>query len=174
MSQPVAPRPVGRSGIWIGVALMVAAVLVLIAAGVFFWRSLSGDAVVVDADGQPHQVTLPADETYGVFLTGSRPATCTLLDRGEDGGAEVDLGAVSGSYEVNQWTADREFETGSGDLTVTCTATTPDAEVRLGPLPSIGGLVGAIFGGLCLAGLLGVGGLVLLVVTVVRRRRTRR
>lgn len=170
MSQPVAPRPVGRSGIWIGVALMVAAVLVLVAAGVIFWRSLSGDAPVVDADGQAHQVTLPAEETYGVFLTASRPATCTVLD----GGEEVDLGPVSGSYEVNQWTADREFETGSGDLTVTCTATTADAEVRLGPLPSIGGLVGAIFGGLCLAGLLGVGGLVLLVVTIVRRSRTRR
>ncbi|MEV5002460.1 hypothetical protein [Nocardioides sp. LML1-1-1.1] len=167
MSQPVAPRPVGRSGIWIGVALMVAAVLVLVAAGVIFWRSLSGDASVVDADGRPHQVTVPADETYGVFLTGSRPATCTILD----GGDEADLGPVSGSYEVNQWTADREFETGSGDLTVTCTATTPEAEVRLGPLPSIGGVVGAIFGGLCLAGLLGVGGLALLVVTVVRRSR---
>lgn len=167
MTPPVPARPVGRSGIWIGIALMLAAVLVLVAAVVIFWRSLSGDASVVDADGRPHQVTLPAEETYGVFLTDARPATCTILD----GGEEVDLGPVSGSYEVNQWYADRELDTGSGDLTVTCTATAPDAEVRLGPLPSIGGLIGAIFGGLCLAGLLGVGGLVLLVATVVRRSR---
>lgn len=171
MSHPAAPRPVGRSGIWIGLALMLAAVLVLVAAGVIFWRSLSGDAEVVDADGAPHEVTLPAGETYGVFLTETRPATCTVSDAD---GREVDLGPVSGSYEVNQWYADRELETGDGDLTVTCTSAAPDAEVRLGPLPSIGGLVGAIFGGLCLAGLLGVGGLVLLVVTVVRRSRVPR
>lgn len=170
MTSPVAPRPVGRSGIWIGLGLMLAAVLVLVAAGLLFWRSLAGDAEVVDADGQPHQVTLPAGKTYGVFLTEARPASCTLSADGE----EVDLGPVSGSYEVNQWYADREFETGDGDLTVTCTSAAPDAEVRLGPLPSIGGLLGAIFGGLCLAGLLGVGGLVLLVTTLVRRSRVPR
>lgn len=173
MTSPVAPRPVGRSGIWIGLALMLAAVLVLVAAGLIFWRSLAGHAEVVDADGRPHEVTLPAEKTYGVFLTGSRPATCTLSDGGR-GGQEVDLGPVSGSYEVNQWYADREFATGSGELTATCTSAAPDAEVRLGPLPSIGGLVGALFGGLCLAGLLGIGGLVLLVVTIVRRSRVPR
>lgn len=171
MTAPVPTRPVGRSGIWIGIALMLAAVLVLVAAGVIFWRSLSGDATVIDADGQPHQVALPNEETYGVFLTASRPASCTAVT---GDGTPVDLGSVPGSYEVNQWSADRSFDTGDGELTFTCTATSPDAEVRLGPLPSIGGLLGAIFGGLCLAGLLGVGGLVLLVVTVVRRSRAPR
>lgn len=167
-SYPPPLRKASRTGIWIGVALMAAAVVVAVVAGVLVWRLLSGEVEVIAADGRPHEVTLTADETYGVWLTPSHPATCTAVDA--DGG-DVPLGPVDGSYEVNQWDADRSFETGSGSLTVTCAAATADTEVRLGPLPSIPGLIGLVLGGVCLGLLLGAAGLVVVVVTLVRRSR---
>lgn len=167
-SYPPPLRKPSRTGIWVGVGLMGAAVLVAVVAAVLVWRLLSGQVEVIDADGRPHEVTLEADETYGVWLEPARPATCEAVDT--DGGV-VELGPVDGSYEVNQWEADRSFDTGSGSLTVTCTATVADTEVRLGPLPSIPGLIGLVLGGVCLGMLLGTAGLVVLIVTIVRRNR---
>ena len=168
------PPPLGkasRTGIWIGIGLMAAAVVVAVVAGVLVWRLLAGEVEVIAADGTPHEVTLPADETYGTWVEPSRPATCRVVDA-ERG--EVTLERPAGTYEVNQWDADRSFETGSGTLTVTCSPGVPDAagtEVRLGPLPSIPGLLGVVFGGVCLGMLLGTAGLVVIIVTVVRRSR---
>ncbi|NHA01872.1 hypothetical protein G5V59_25530 [Nocardioides sp. W3-2-3] len=103
MTSPVPTRPVGCSGIWIGIALMLAAVLVLVAAGVIFWRSLSGDATVIDADGQPHQVALPSEETYGVFLTASRPASLHSRDRRrQPGRPRLRLGILRGQPVVRR------------------------------------------------------------------------
>lgn len=167
-SYPPPPRKPSRTGIWIGVGLMAAAVAVAVVAAVLVWRLLAGEVEVIDADGRPHEVTLPAGETYGTWVEPARPATCAIADAD---GREVELGPVDGTYEVNQWDADRSFDTGSGAVTVTCTATTDDAEVRLGPLPSIPGLIGLVFGGACLGMLLGTAGLVVLIVTVVRRSR---
>lgn len=169
-SYPPPLRRASRTGIWIGVALMAAAAVVAVVAGVLVWRLLAGEVEVIDADGRPHEVVLEADETYGVWLEPARPATCEVADAD---GAAVELGPVDGSYEVNQWEADRSFDTGSGALTVTCTATAADSgtEVRLGPLPSIPGLVGVVLGGVCLGMLLGTAGLVVIIVTVVRRSR---
>lgn len=167
-SYPPPPRKASRSGIWIGVGLMAAAVVVAVVAAVLVWRMLAGEVEVIDADGLPHEVTLPADESYGTWIEPARPATCAIADAD---GRDVPLGPVDGSYEVNQWDADRSFDTGSGSLTVTCTATTDDTQVRLGPLPSIPGLIGLIFGGVCLGMLLGTAGLVVIIVTVVRRSR---
>ncbi|QSR27338.1 hypothetical protein CFH99_17085 [Nocardioides aromaticivorans] len=169
-SYPPPLRKASRTGIWIGVGLMVAAVAVAVVAGVLVWRLLAGEVEVIDADGTPHEVTLPADETYGTWVEPARPATCRVVDAE---GGEVTLERPDGTYEVNQWDADRSFETGSGTLTVTCTpgADAAGTEVRLGPLPSIPGLVGLVFGGVCLGMLLGTAGLVVIVVTVVRRSR---
>lgn len=163
------PPKAARTGIWIGVGLMAAAVVVAVVAGVLVWRLLAGEVEVIAADGEPHEVTLPADETYGIWVEPAWPATCRV----EDAGAEVELGTPDGSYEVNQWVADRSFETGSGSLTVTCDATTArsDTRARIGPLPSIPGLIGLVLGGVCLGMLLGTAGLVVVVVTVVRRSR---
>lgn len=171
MSSPHAPAPkrTSRTGIWVAVGLLVAAVVVAVAAGVVVWRLLSGEVVVVAADGQAHQVDLPADETYGVFVTDGRPVTCEAV---AGDGTAISFGPVNGSYEVNEWEADRSFDTADGDLEVTCTALAGDgAEVRLGPLPSIPGLIGTIFGGACLGLFLGAAGLAVLVVTLVRRNR---
>lgn len=169
---PVAPPPhkASRLGIKAGIALIGAAVLVAVIAGVLSWRLLAGEVEVVPADGQPHDLALAADRTYGVWLTPGRPATCELSD---PDGRPVSLGPVDGTYEVNQWDADRSFESGSGVLTVTCTpgSALADTDVRLGPLPSIPALLGLILGGVCLGMVLGGSGLVLIIVTVVRRRR---
>lgn len=167
-SYPPPLRKASRTGIWIGVGLMTAAVVVAVVAGLLVWRLLAGEVEVIDADGRPHEVTLPADDTYGTWVEPARPATCAISDA--DGG-EVALGPVDGSYEVNQWEADRSFETGSGSLAVTCTGAVPDTQVRVGPLPSIPGLIGLVFGGVCLGMLLGTAGLVVVIVTVVRRSR---
>ncbi|HVK27172.1 MAG TPA: hypothetical protein VM575_02445 [Nocardioides sp.] len=169
-SYPPELRKPPRTGIWIGVGLMAGAVVVAVVAGVLVWRLLAGEVAVVEADGQPHAVTLPADETYGVWVEPAWPAACEVAT---DDGEAVELGPVDGSYEVNQWVADRSFDTGSGALTVTCTATTgrTDTQARIGPLPSIPGLIGLVLGGVCLGMLLGTAGLVVIVVTVVRRSR---
>lgn len=167
-SYPPPLRKASRSGIWIGVGLMAAAVVVAVVAAVLVWRLLAGEVEVIEADGRSHDLTLPADETYGIWVEPDRPATCELADAD---GADVPLGPVDGSYEVNQWEADRSFETGSGSLTVTCASTAADTQVRVGPLPSIPGLVGLILGGVCLGMLLGTAGLVVIIVTVVRRSR---
>lgn len=167
-SYPPPLRKASRSGIWIGVGLMTAAVVVAVVAAVLVWRLLAGEVEVVEADGRPHEVSLPAGETYGTWVEPTRPATCEIADA--DGG-EVELGPVDGSYEVNQWEADRSFETGSGALTLTCSGATADTQVRVGPLPSIPALVGLILGGVCLGMVLGTAGLVVIIVTVVRRSR---
>lgn len=169
-SYPPPLRRASRTGIWIGVGLMAGAVVVAVVAGVLVWRLLAGEVEVVEADGQPHAVALPADENYGVWVEPARPASCEVAT---DDGEPVELGPVDGSYEVNQWVADRSFDTGDGALTVTCSATADraDAQARIGPLPSIPGLVGLVFGGVCLGMLLGTAGLVVVVVTVVRRSR---
>lgn len=159
------------TGIWVGAALMVLAVLLVVGAVVFFWQSLTGDSEVVAADGSAHEVTLPADEDYGLFADSfDQPPSCELTD---GAGNAVDLDRVSGSYEVNNWTAVRSFQTGDGDLTITCAQvdTGEDTDVRLGPLPSVGTLVAVMLGGIGLGALCGLGGLVLLIVTIVRRNR---
>jgi hypothetical protein len=149
--------------------------------GLFVWTLsafFSTDATV-EADGQPHEVTVPTDgdrmlwRDDDVFNPG-----CRIVDLAT--GDEVDLRPVTSQFTKDfgegEWTASYRFDPGSGRLQVTCSVgtdpdTDPDwqmgwgAEVQIGPAPSIGGFVGGLIATIAVPSLLGLFGLATLIVT---------
>lgn len=161
-------RP-GTRGIWVGIVLMVVGIALPVAVGFFLMKPFTTADAVFPADGEPHLVELPAEEKRGLFLREFAHATCTGQDA--DGNEVVAEGLGASTYTVNDWEAAYRFDTGAGDVTFTCESATEGAEVRIGTVPGVGGMVGAMLGSCGVGLLLGVGGLVLLVITAVRRSR---
>ncbi len=148
--------------------MMLLGVAVLVGGILLVWQPFISSDAVIAADGGQHTVELPAGEERGLFLRSSGPATCTAVD---GDGQPVAFRSLRGaSYTVNDWEGTDRFDTGSGELTFTCESPVEGAEVRIGPMPGIGGMIGGTFAAIGGALLLGIGGLALLVVTVLRRR----
>ncbi len=168
------PRP-GRTGIWVGIALLVVAVVaplvVVLTVVVPAWDL---DRRSVPADGAPHSLSLPANADYAIYTANSEYLSyldpqCRVTD---SSGAEVELRPIAGTTTVSGWKVLRRFDTGSGDVVLTCT---PPGEtkqsVQVGAYPRFGPMIGGIFGALGIAGVSGLLGLVFIVVTLVRRSR---
>lgn len=171
---PQPPRRRVRKGMLVvGIMLMVLSPI-LFCAGLL-WSLvplLSADATV-PTNGTPTRVDLPADTTRALYVDSSSSWGETSCQVADAAGAAIDLGGVSGDVEVNGYTAERTFDTGDGDVTVTCT-TADDLfagsdEVRIGAVPGKGFVV-AIMLSLGLPALVFLFGLVLLIVALVRRR----
>ncbi len=162
--QPGKPRP--RAVLFVvGGVLLVLAPLVF--AGSLLWtlRPLTQSDGVVTADGTPQQVDLPAGEDRGLFLAGDDAGTtCTAVD---SAGTNVEFGFPGGDFTTGDWRAVNRFHTGAGDLTLTCQSPDPSDQVRIGPLPSTGGLVGGLLVGILAPMVLGLLGLLVLIVTAV-------
>ncbi|QYJ04572.1 hypothetical protein KUV85_02525 [Nocardioides panacisoli] len=166
--RPARPRP-GLRGVWLGVLLMVLGVVVLVVGMVATWKPLFDADAVVAADGREHVVSLPAGEERGLWLREGEPATCTAVDA--DGDA-VRFERPGGEYTVNEWRASNRFGTGAGDVVLTCDSPVPGTEVRISALPGVATVIVAMLLSCGIGIALGLGGLVLLVVTLVRRSRT--
>ncbi|UMG93036.1 hypothetical protein [Nocardioides sp. TF02-7] len=171
-------RP-GTRVLVLGIVLVVLAPVVLVGGLVVAWRAVVGERVDVPADGRPHVVEVAPGEDQGVWTREDEQVGCVVLDPppGEEPDETrhlVDTDAVGGELTVNGWTARNRFDSGDGSLVLVCESTLPGAEARVGPVPSVPVTVGLTVGSVFVAVLLGLAGLVLLVVGLVRRSGSRR
>lgn len=150
---------VSRRPSWLRVVgVVICAVALLMVAGpvVGYARvALSDDEVPLSVSGGSRRVSLPADETWGVYINDANNSGYSLdCFAVEASGQQVPLRdpwwTVSGS-ETEM--LDFVFDTGSGELTFTCRV--PGEEVTLRPVPNLKAVVlGVLAGGLL--GLLGL------------------
>ena len=159
---PRRPRPRARWFV-VGGVLLVLAPVAFVGALLLTLRPLMAEDAVFAADGQSHQVRLPAGEERAIYVDGaSADTTCEVTDGAGD---PVDLRSPGGDFTYNEWEATAVFDTGDGDTTFTCTGSDPTDRVRIASVPSVGGLIGGVVGAVLLPLLLGLAGLITLVVT---------
>ena len=129
-----------------------------------FVRSLEGDSVRLDES--PRQVALPADRTYGIYVEDADNSgysqSCDVRD---PDGREVPLRSPGWTVSSSDTeTLDLVFDTGAGDLTISCTI--PGEQVTAKPVPKVLALVL----GIVVAGILGCIALGFLVMWLLARR----
>jgi hypothetical protein len=152
---------------WVGALLCVAAVVAVAVPGVGFVRTSTEDGVRLDGSAQ--HVRLPAHEKYGIYVDDADNSgyseSCTAVDRD---GREIHLDDSSWSMSSSETEMlDYVFDTGSGDLTITCSV--PGERVTARPVPNFGALALGVVGG----GILGLAGVVMLIVWLVTRNQRR-
>jgi hypothetical protein len=137
--------------------------------GIFIWlvaAFLDFDAYV-DADGQPHNVTVSTDSERMLWMDSSAQS-CRIIDR--ETGEPIPLHEVSGSFSRSDDRGDFEglqkFDPGSGHLEVTCVQTdgSSPGTVLISAAPRIGSLVVGILVAIFVPGILGLAGLVIILV----------
>ena len=170
---PLAPQPPRRrrpSGWWfvVGGGLILAGIA--IGVGLFVWtvKGFVKTDATVRADGRPHIVLLEPEEQKMLWVHEYDAARCSIVDRAT--GDEVAYSPVSGSLTRStggdEWVGDRRFDSGSGQLEVTCNRSGGPAQI--GPAPRVGAFVGGILAMILIPLALGGMGLVVLIVTGVR------
>lgn len=149
------------------VGAVVFAVLVVRLMGLL----LAPTDAVVPADDRPHLLSLPADEERMLFRPDgiAEVPACRVGPPGAEGRAPQGLRwDVRTDAEGGTWHAFGRFETGDGRLELRCSSLTP-SEVRVGRPVGFQDVFGP-FGSLAFVPVvLGLLGLVLVVVTAVRR-----
>jgi hypothetical protein len=152
----------------LGTGLIVVAVGTAI--GVFVWlvaAFLDFDAYV-DADGQPHNVTVSTDGERMLWMD-STAQSCRIIDR--DTGDAIPLHRVSGDFSRSDSRGDFEgllkFDPGSGHIEITCAQTdgSSPGTILISAMPRIGSIVVGVLVAILVPGLLGLAGLVVLLVT---------
>jgi hypothetical protein len=140
---------------------------IAIGVGLFVWTVagfMKTDATV-PADGRPHAVLLEPGEDKMLWVHEYDAARCSIVDRAT--GTEVDRSPVTGSFTRStgrdEWVGDLRFDSGSGQLEVSCDRSGGPAQI--GPAPRIGAFVGGIFAMILIPLTLGGIGLVVLIVT---------
>jgi len=167
---PPPPRRRRPSAWWfvLAVGLMVAGVAVGVTILVLTVKAFTETDATIDADGQPHRVSVETDMERIVWVDDDEPASCAIVD--VESGEEVTYtGSPDASYTKDSrgrsWEGDRTFDPGSGDLEVTCDAT--GGPIQIGPAPEFKDFFGGIALGIFLPFFLGgVGFLMLIVVGV--------
>ncbi len=155
------PRP-SRWWFALGAGLLLAAVVL----GVLTIIRAVGALVEVDATIQPGEmVTVEVDGARRlVWADPARPAACLLVDPST--GQEVPTSPPGATYTKSigsqEWQGIAQFTPTATSVVVTCRPR--GGPLQIGPAPDVGGLRGVLIGvGLPL--LLGLGGLLVLVVT---------
>jgi hypothetical protein len=145
------------------VLLGVVALGIAVVAVSLFVRSLEGDSVRIDE--HPTQVELPAHRTYGIYVDDADNSgysqSCVVRDPDGRAGPLRNPGWTVSSSDTE--TLDLVFDTGTGDLTISCTI--PGELVTAKPVPDVLALVL----GIVVAGLLGVATLGFMVVWLLAR-----
>lgn len=159
----------GRFGLlgWVGLLLCVLALVAVAVPGFGYTRARADDGVRLD--GSPQHVQLPANRTYGIYVDDADNSgyamSCSAVDaRGRDASMADPGWSVSSS---NTEVLDLVFDTGSGELTITCAV--PGEQVTARPVPNDG----AMLLGIVLAVGLGCTGLGLLLAWAVERSSRR-
>lgn len=152
---------------WVGLVLVVLAIVAVAVPGVGFARASSADGVRLDGTNQ--RVHLHAHEKYGIYIDDADNSgyseTCSAHDAD---GRVIHLADPSWSMSSSDTeTLDYVFDTGSGDLTISCSV--PGERVTTRPVANIEGLLI----GLGIAAIAGCAGAVLIVVRFVTRPKRR-
>ncbi|WGL53387.1 hypothetical protein P5P86_06045 [Nocardioides sp. BP30] len=156
-------RRLGPLG-WTGVCLTAVAVLVVVFAVVAAHRTTDGPSVRL-SDGA-HHLSLPAHRTYGIYVDDADNSgyseTCSATD---DRGGSIRMRDSSWSISSSDTEMlDLVYDTGSGDLVLTCSV--PGEIVTTRPVPANALVL------LGVAGVaVGIAGIVLVIVGLSRRRR---
>jgi hypothetical protein len=157
------------SGWWFvaGALLMLAGVAIGTLLIVQTVRAFTETDATIRADGQPHSVSVDADQDRMVWIHPGEPQTCSIVDTatGEDVVLERPGASYTKSVGSGEWEGSRTFDPGSGDLEVTCDAS--GGEIQIGPAPEFGAFFGGLAAGILAAVLLGGAGFVLLIVIAV-------
>lgn len=189
---PQRPRRQRPSAWWfsLGAGLLVLALAAFVVGLIWTISSAAKTDGEFNADGTPASVTSPAHEKRMLFVedrsddfgddfdefpgeVSPEEPDCTV----SDSSGERDLDDVTGKVRVNQWRGIATFDSGDGDLTITCIGD-PGTEMRVGAplgLGFVGGLLLTILGPIVLGSL----GVVALLITTIlyatgapRTRRT--
>lgn len=177
MSQPLPGYPApprrrkGVKGVAITGAICVAlAVVAMIGTMVFLVMGLFSTDAEVPVDGQPHNVSLDGDAERMIFVEDGSDARCTVRDADGD---EIPLDGVGGEVTRSVNGEDREgvstFEPDGGSVEVTCTGSAGQLDAQVGESPFTGTRITMIAVGFGISAILGVTGVVLLVVALVRK-----
>lgn len=178
--QPPLPRKHRPSWVWflVGGVLMVVGAVAAVAIFVWTVAAFFTTDARVPVDGQPHRVSVPTDGDRMLWRSSDLfDPGCTVVDNAS--GAEVRLRPVGSQLTRDtgdgELTAAYRFDPGSGDLAVTCTTSTrsgdPDwqmgwgDDVVIGPAPTVGGVLGGLAATIAVGAVLGLGGLVMVIVT---------
>lgn len=171
---PQRPRRQRPSAWWftLGAGLLVLAAAAFVVGLIWTITSAAKTDGEFEVDGTPASVTSPANEKRMLFIEdhdeGDFPGEITVPEPDcvvRDSAGERDLDDVTGETRVNQWRGIATFDSGDGDLTITC-AGAEGTEMRVGAplgLGFVGGLLLTILGPIVLGGL----GLIALLVTTV-------
>ena len=164
---PPPPRRKRPRKVWffVGGGLMVLSFVVFLGAVVLTLGPLTQEDASFAVSETPVEVDLPAGTERALFADTGFSVDCTATD---GSGANVEFRPVKGEFTFNQWTALSRFNTGDGNVTFDCVETSPGSQVRIGDLPSAGGFVAALVGGILVPLVLGLTGLVMLIVTAIR------
>lgn len=167
MPAPARPRVVGK--VVTGVACLVLAFLGVLGTFVLLIFVFFDTDASVPVDGRPHTVSLEGDDRRVLFVEEGGDATCEVRDSGGDVlrldpvGAEVTR-SVNGEDRVGSAT----FAPSGGDVEVTCTGS-DRLDVEIAESPTSGDNLVLLLVGFGASAILGVVGLVLLVVALVKR-----
>jgi hypothetical protein len=157
---PVTPKYRPRARWWaVGVAMILLAIAVF-AGGLFAaLRPLTQQDGIVTSGDPSVTLDVPSGAERALFTRYDAPADCTVTD---SDGRTRPLELVTGDYTYNDWVAINTFDTGSGNVSVSCTST---SDVRVAQIPSTGRFVISLVVAIGVPILLGFGGLAVLVVT---------
>ena len=164
---PPRPQKERPSAGWFVLGLGLFLVATLVGIGLFVWLlvGLFDFDTIVDADGQPHDVTVGTDRDRMLWMD-STTQSCDVVDR--DTGRPIPLEPVSGDFSRSDSEGDFEgmqrFDPGSGHLELTCTQTdgTTPGPVMVSAYPRLGSAAAGLVLAIAVPGLLGLAGLVII------------
>lgn len=165
---PAAPKPRRRrpSRWWLvsGLLMLVVGAGLSLGALVLTIKGFTDVEATVRADGTTETLSLDADTSYLIWVHPDEPDACTVVQADGRQIGTSGLGATSYTRDIGSeaWEGDRTFESGSGDIEVTCAA--DGGPIQIGPEPHVHTVVGGILLGLLLPILVGAAGFVVLVV----------
>lgn len=165
---PAAPKARRRrpSRWWLaaGLLMLVVGVGLSLAALVLTIKGFTAVEATVPADGTTETLRLDADTSYLIWVHPDEPDACTVVEVDGRQIGTSGLGATSYTRDIGSeaWEGDRTFESGSGDIEVTCAA--DGGPIQIGPEPAVRTVVGGLVLGLLLPILVGAVGFVVLIV----------
>lgn len=160
------PRKYRPSAWWfaLGVGLIVAAVLAAVALFVWTLSSFLDTQARILADGQAQLVSVEQDSELMLWGDQAGGQSCSIVDSAT--GEQVERRSTGGRFERSDSNGDFQglwrFETGSGELEVTCQGGGP---VLLGATPAFGSFMLGLLLIFVVPGALGLAGVASLITT---------
>jgi hypothetical protein len=167
------PGSPSRTWTWVGVGLLVLAVVL---SGFFVWKVVE----TLPRTPQPVGAGSVHLDQEGLTIYSSQPVLPPACQANDSTGADVPMErpGASETITINSKTwyvVLRSAEpVPAGDYTVSCTDRETNATYAVGPRSSVLGFVGAIFSAIGSFVILGSAGVLILVISAVKRRRANR